>query len=145
MVRSLIAHRLILAVAAVAAGGWMLASLSASRQLDRVTDFGVAVQVRDFSEAELAEARDRLDSARRFNTDDRSLYAEIGLLILAGRAEQAVPVAERLVRLAPESFEAWRSLYGLTASSDPVRANQARARALELNPYARRTLPRVQR
>ncbi len=143
MARSLIVQRILLATAAVVAGAWLVASLTANKQLERVTEFGIAVQLRPYSEAELADARDRLESARRFNTDDRALYAEIGLLILAGRTAQAVPVAERLVRLQPESFEAWRSLYGLTAVSDPSRANVARRHAVELNPRVRRTLPPV--
>lgn len=136
-------QRVLLATAAVVAGAWLVASLSANEQLDRVRDFGIAVQLRPFTQAELAHARDRLDSARRFNADDRALYAEIGLLILAKRPREAVPVAERLVRLQPQSFEAWRSLYGLTTTSDPARARVARRRAVELNPRAGRALPRV--
>ncbi len=75
--------------------------------------------------------------------DSAPLYAEIGLLIVAGRGEQALAVAEEIVRREPENFEGWRAVYGLEPGNRiPQRAAFARRRALELNPLAERRLPR---
>lgn len=140
--RSLLQRIVLVALAAVVSA-WLVASLIASRELDKAGELVAAASSRPISAAELADARGGLERARRWGVDDGSLYAEVGLLIVAGRPRGALRTTERLVRLQPERFEVWRSLYGLTAATDPRRANQARRRALELNPGAAEALPRA--
>jgi hypothetical protein len=136
-------QRILVAAFAVVTCGWLIASLTASRELEKAGDLAAISRTRPISTEQLARARDGLERARRWGVDDGSLYTEVGLLILAGRTGEARRVTERLVRLQPERFEAWRSLYGLTAKTDPERANEARRQALNLNPRASRALPPV--
>jgi hypothetical protein len=138
----LVQRILVVAFAAVTCG-WLVASLAASRELDQAVDLAAVARTRPIPTDQLARARDGLERARRWGVDDGSLYAEVGLLILAERTREARQVTERLVQLQPERFEAWRSLYGLTAVADPARANEARRQALKLNPRAFRALPPV--
>jgi tetratricopeptide (TPR) repeat protein len=146
MARSgLLGQRILLLAAAGLAFAWLAASLVASRDIDsagRLASFGL---LRSVSDGEIEQAQSDLDEARRFNTDGRPLYMEVGLLTLAGRPRQALHAAERLVRMEPARFEGWRSIYTLTRESDPARANEARRRALELNPRAATYMPRVRR
>ncbi|MDQ5833491.1 MAG: hypothetical protein M3550_10620 [Actinomycetota bacterium] len=88
------------------------------------------------SEESLEDARDGLGRARCFSDDAPLLYAELGLLTVAGRPREAARVARRLSELEPENFDVWRSVYALAAQRDPALA----ARALELNPVAERRL-----
>ena len=90
------------------------------------------------------EARDGLERARRLGNDSAPLYAEIGLLIVADRGEEALTVAERVVRREPESFEGWRAVYGLSLGKGPRSGRTSPGgRALELNPLAAQRLPRA--
>ncbi len=134
--------RVLLLVAAVVIAVWLAAGLVAS---DGVKGAGEAVaeaQARPVSAADVEKARDGLERARRLGNDSPPLYAEIGLLVVADRYDEALRVAEQVVRREPESFEGWRAVYGLTLGTDPERAAFARRRALELNPLAARRLPR---
>jgi hypothetical protein len=134
--------RVLLLLVAVAMVAWLAAGLVASDGLQQAGEVVVRAQGRPLSAEELQKGRDGLDRARRLANDSASLNAEIGLLIVAGRREEALRVAEDVVRREPENFEGWRAVYGLTVGSDPERAAVARRRALELNPLAGGRLPR---
>ena len=138
-----LAQPLVVVAFAALTCAWLIASLSASRELNNAGELVQSARTRPISPHQLASAREGLDRARRWGVDDGSLYAEIGLLTVAGRRRAALRVTERLVRLQPERFEAWRSLYGLTVVTDPQTANEARRRALKLNPRAARAVPPV--
>ena len=134
--------RVAMLLTAVAVGVWLVAGLVASDGLKGAGEAVAQAQGRAVTPAEFEDARGGLERARRFGDDSAPLYAEIGLLIVAGRGEEALAVAEEIVRQEPENFEGWRAVYGLSLETDPERAAFARRRALELNPLAERRLPR---
>jgi hypothetical protein len=122
---------------------WLVASLIASREIDKANKLARTVLVRPISNADVADVRHGLHEAQRFNADDVPLYTEAALLVVKRRYEEALPVAERLVRQEPENFDGWNIVYGATRHTDFARARLARRRALQLNPLARSTLPPV--
>jgi type VI protein secretion system component VasK len=132
----LLLQRILVMAFASLACVWLVAGLLASRELERADDLAESAFTQRFSEAQLVGAIEDLERTRRWGVDDGSLFAEIALLVVTGRRYQALRVNRRLVRLQPERFEAWQSLYVLTVDKGRKRANAARRRALELNPHA---------
>jgi cytochrome c-type biogenesis protein CcmH/NrfG len=63
-----------------------------------------------------------------------SLSYEAALEIRAGRLVEARRVYEEIVRLEPDTPEAWVVLSKLTEKSDPARSAEAAAQARRLNP-----------
>src|SRR5579864_331775 len=90
----------------------------------------------EFDHGNIAQAKQYFDSALRFQPDNSTIliyYAAV--LVRTGNASQAVPYAQRAVRAAPESPDAYTMLgYALFASDHTKEAIAAWKHSLELRP-----------
>jgi hypothetical protein len=132
--------RTVLIAVAIVAAGWLLLGF---RSTILESEGDAAVERATFGglpPGELAEARRSLRRARRFSVDARPLLTEGRLLYFAGRRAEATTVAERLVALEPENFDAWVLLYTVARGRDPSRATAAFRAVRALNPIAARAL-----
>jgi tetratricopeptide (TPR) repeat protein len=132
--------RAVLIVVAVVAGVWLSLSLrSATLESDGVAAVDRAGQ-RELSPAEVERARRSLRDARRFSADAGPLLNEGLLLYRLGRRAEAAALAERLVALESDNFDAWYLLYAASVGRDGDRAKVAFFRAAALNPHVVRTV-----
>ena len=74
------------------------------------------------------------------SNDAEALSYEASLNIRAGRTEEGLALLERVVRIEPDTAEAWFLIAQLTQQSDPARAAEARAQLRRLDPRAARGL-----
>jgi tetratricopeptide (TPR) repeat protein len=90
----------------------------------------------EFDHGNIAQAKQYFDSALRFQPDNSTIliyYAAV--LVRTGNASQAVPYAQRAVRAAPESPDAYTILgYALFASDHTREAIAAWKHSFELRP-----------
>jgi Flp pilus assembly protein TadD len=84
---------------------------------------------------EVERAQDAFRGARRLSVDQDPLVDEGLLLVAAGRRQEAASVAERATEEEPENARAW--FLALASAPDPRRAEEARRRLSELNPWWR--------
>jgi len=90
----------------------------------------------EFDHGNMAQARRHLESALRYQADNSTIliyYAAV--LVRTGNASQGVPYAQRAVRSAPESADAYTMLgYAQFASDHTKEAITSWKRSLELRP-----------
>jgi tetratricopeptide (TPR) repeat protein len=84
---------------------------------------------------EVERARDAFRAARRLNVDREPVIDEGLLLVATGRSEEAADLAERATEAEPENSRAW--FLAFAAAQDPTRAEEARRRLSDLNPWWR--------
>jgi len=127
--------RALVALAALAAIGWMALGLRATNALqagEHVRD--VAAARGGVSDAEFERARDDLARAREHAPDADALLVEAELLTRTGRDSDAVPILERLVREEPENIDGWFLLAAATEENDSARSAEAARRGRALSP-----------
>jgi predicted Zn-dependent protease len=125
-------QRVLVLVAAVLAIAWLGVSYGNARvirhaQITAADPHATPAEI----ESTLREVRgDRtLDPSKT-----ESLSYEAALEIRAGRLDEARRLYEEIVRLEPDTPEAWVVLSKLTQESDPARSAEARAQAARLDP-----------
>jgi len=106
---------------------------------------GEEAKVGAFSRPDLPQAeRDRraegLKDAQLLNPDSSLELARGSYLLSTGRAEDAVAVAESLLRDEPENIGAWGLLSQAAGTLDPARAAQAEAEIRRLDPLGSRVI-----
>jgi hypothetical protein len=132
---SQLVYRSLLAAVALVAVAWLALSLRAIRLEADGRELVEAGQRAPLRPSQLSEGLDTLRRAQRFSEDSEPRLAEAALLAGAGRHDDAIGVAQRVVNDEPENLEGWVVLY-LGAAVTDDRALAARAlRAVErLNP-----------
>ena len=88
---------------------------------------------------EVDEALDSLRDAQRLNADRGPLITEGLVLAWGGRKRQAAAVAGEATAAEPENTVAW--ILAFLSAPSAERSDRARARAVELDPYAEKALP----
>jgi hypothetical protein len=124
----------VLVAAALLVIGWLALSL---RALDLEAEGKATLKRANRAPiplAEVREAQDALQRARRFNADQRPLLVEASLLAAVGRRAEAAALVQRVIEQEPENDQAWFMAY--VTAADRERAAQARRRVRELNPWA---------
>jgi predicted Zn-dependent protease len=127
-----ILQRILLAVAALAAAGWLAVSLVGERALERATD---VAKDRTATPAALAHGlhdAERAGDLRPADTEPDLTRAQ--LLVGLHRNGDAVKLLEQVVRREPDNVKAWFSLFVLTPPTDKARARQIFARVRRLDP-----------
>ena len=128
-------HRFALVAIALLALAWLSLGLRASRLEAEGRATVDAGQRGELSRAEIRDGLDALRRSRRFNEDNESRLAEAALLARAGRPEEAILVARRVVAGEPENLEGWVVLYlGAAVTDDRRLATRALSEISTLNP-----------
>src|SRR5579871_489485 len=113
-----------------------LASLEAKGNVELSATADFIAGKFEFDHGNIAQAKQYFDSALRFQPDNSTIliyYAAV--LVRTGNASQAVPYAQRAVRAAPESPDAYTMLgYALFASDHTKEAIAAWKHSFELRP-----------
>jgi tetratricopeptide (TPR) repeat protein len=84
---------------------------------------------------QVERARDAFRGARRLSVDQDPVVDEGLLLVAAGRSREAANLARRATEAEPENSRAW--FLALAAAANPGRAEEARRRLSDLNPWWR--------
>lgn len=114
---------------------WLALALRATRLEAEGADVVDRAQRGEITRGELDRGLDDLRRAREFNADAEPLLAEAALMADAGRHEEAIGLAERVVAAEPENLEGWVVVYlGALATDDAQRAARAARSIDELNP-----------
>lgn len=85
------------------------------------------------SRAQVQGAVSQFERARAHNPDTRPIVQEAALLARRGRTRDAIALLQPVARKEPQNLTAW-VLLSIAAQPGSALANQARARALRLNP-----------
>ncbi len=84
-------------------------------------------------------AIETLRAAQQLNADRGPLITEGLVLTWGGRKRQAAAVADEVTAAEPENTVAW--ILAFLSAPSAERSDRARARAVELDPYAEQALP----
>jgi predicted Zn-dependent protease len=122
--------RIVLILAALLAGAWLVVQERAARAEQRLT--AIAFENRD-----PADAQRLLKTDRRLNPDRRPDLFEAVILGRTGDFKGAVALIQRVTRAEPENIEAWGLLGSAAQRVDPKLAAEAKARARALSPPVR--------
>jgi predicted Zn-dependent protease len=122
--------RILLIVAALAAGAWLVVQERAARAEERLTRIA-------FENQDPTDAKELLKIDRRLNPDHRPDLFEGVILGKQGDFEGAVAAIRRVTVAEPENIEAWGLLASAAERVDPRLAAEARARARALSPPVR--------
>jgi predicted Zn-dependent protease len=122
--------RILLVVAALAAGGWLAVQERAASAEQGLTKIA-------FENGNLADAERLLAADRRLNPDRRADLFEAVILGRQGDFRGAVTAIQRVTRAEPENIEAWGLLASAAKRTAPALAARARQRARELSPPVR--------
>jgi cytochrome c-type biogenesis protein CcmH/NrfG len=128
-------YRLTLVAIALAAMAWLALGLRAAELEAHGREIVAAGQRESLAPAEVREGLDTLRRSQRFSEDAEPLLAEAALLAGAGRHEDAIAVAERVVEDEPDNLEGWVVLYlGAAVTNDRPLAARALRAVERLNP-----------
>jgi predicted Zn-dependent protease len=122
--------RILLIVAALTAGAWLVVQERAARSEQGLTKIA-------FENGDLDDAPRLLEVDRRLNPDHRPDLFEGVILRRRGDFRGAVAAIQRVTKAEPDNIEAWGLLASAAARVDPALAEQARARARALSPPVR--------
>jgi cytochrome c-type biogenesis protein CcmH/NrfG len=128
-------YRFALVAIALVAVAWLGLSLRATRLEAEGRELVKAGQRQPLAPSEVSDGLNRLRRSRRFNEDNSPRLAEAALLAGAGRHEDAIAVAERVVDDEPDNLEGWVVLYlGGAVTKDKPLATRAMRAINRLNP-----------
>jgi hypothetical protein len=128
-------HRLALVAVALVAVAWLGLSLRAARLEAEGRELVEAGQRQPLAPAEVREGLDILRRSQRFNEDAVPRLSEAALLAGAGRHDEAIAAAERVVADEPDNLEGWVVLYlGAAATDNQSLATRALRAISRLNP-----------
>jgi cytochrome c-type biogenesis protein CcmH/NrfG len=128
-------YRFALVAVALVAVAWLGLSLRATRLEADGQELVQAGQRQPLGPAEVSEGLDILRRAQRFNEDSAPRLAEAALLAGAGRHDEAIAAAERVVEDEPDNLEGWVVLYlGGAATENRSLATRALRAISRLNP-----------
>jgi predicted Zn-dependent protease len=119
--------RLLLIVAALLAGAWLVVQARAARVEQQLTSIA-------FQNGDPADAPRLLELDRRLNPDRRPDLFEGVILGRTGDMAGAIRAIGRVTAAEPENIEAWGLLASAARRVDPELARRARARARRLAP-----------
>ena len=127
------AQRIIVLVVSVLAIAWLAVSYGNARTIRHVQ---VAAADRHASRAELESALKEARGSRPLDpsNDAESLSYQASLEVRLGRTADALKHLEQLVKLEPDTAEAWFLIEELTQKSDPARSAEAEAQLRRLDP-----------
>jgi predicted Zn-dependent protease len=125
--------RILIAVVAVAALGWLAVNLRGYDHFVRGERLAFAPHA---TQAQADQAAELLEDARFLNPDTRPLLSKGALLVARGgaRMQEGLALLEEAVRREPDNVLAWGVLASATRRLDPQRSRAARARVHELSP-----------
>jgi hypothetical protein len=125
-------QRILLAVAALAAAGWLAVSLVGERALEHA----IAVSKdRKATPAALAHGVRDAERARDLRpADNEPDVVRAQLLAAERRAGEALTLFETVTRREPDNVEAWFFVALLSARTDPAQFRRARAQLRRLDP-----------
>jgi predicted Zn-dependent protease len=124
--------RIVLIVAALLAGAWLVVQTRAARAEEQLTHIA-------FENGDPAKARQYLDADRLLNPDRRPGLFEGVILGRRGDFPGAIAAIEKVTRAEPENIEAWALLASAARRTDPALARRAQAKARELAPPVKRS------
>jgi hypothetical protein len=127
--------RLVLMILAAAALAWCILGLRETRLENAAGSAAGALGAG--SPQRIAQARWLLHRAADLSSDRQPQFRELQLLLLAGRASEALALARRLAAAEPENGFAWFGVAAAAQSLDPPLAARARARLHQLSPPVR--------
>ncbi|MBE2316391.1 hypothetical protein DVA67_010415 [Solirubrobacter sp. CPCC 204708] len=125
--------RVLLVVAALVAGTWLVVQARAGRAEERLIELAFEAP----EPPPQAESERLLTQARRWNPDRRPELFEGVILARQGRTREAIATLQAVTRAEPANLEAWGLLRSAAADTDPAIAQQAAARARALSPLGR--------
>ena len=120
-------------VLALTAAGWLASAWPGSRDELRAREIQPAAG-RQLTAAQVREAIELLEGARRARPDGEVVPRLAGLELTVGRPGRAVALLRPLVRHEPENVTAWTALALALAEIDPEAAVRAQARRRALAP-----------
>jgi predicted Zn-dependent protease len=124
--------RIVLIVAALLAGAWLVVQTRAARAEEQLTKIA-------FEDGDPAHAQRHLDADRLLNPDRRAGLFEGVILGRRGDFPGAIAAIQTVTRAEPENIEAWALLASAARRADPALAREAQAKARELAPPVRRS------
>ncbi len=127
--------RLVLMILAAAALAWCILGLRETRLENAAGSAAGALGAE--SPPRIARAQGLLHRAAELSADREPQVRELQLLLLAGRAREALALARRLAAAEPENGFAWFGVAAAAQSLDPPLAARARARLRRLSPPVR--------
>jgi predicted Zn-dependent protease len=122
--------RIVLIVAALLAGAWLITQTRAAQAEQQLTKIA-------FENGDPANAQQLLATDRRLNPDRRPDLFEAVILGRKGDFKGAVALIGKVTQAEPENIEAWGLLASAAERVDPKLAAEARARARALSPPVR--------
>jgi hypothetical protein len=132
-VRGLAAQRAVVLIVAVAALAWLAVRYDDAHRIRGVQKVAAAKNPTPAQlESALAEAR--ADRPLDPGTGAEALSYAASLEIRLKRPEAAVATLGEIVRLEPDTAEAWFLILQLTRTSDPARSAEARTQLERLDP-----------
>ena len=128
-------QRIVVLVVSLLAIAWLAVSYGNARTIRHAQ---VAAADRHASRAELESALEDVRKSRPLDpsNDAESLSYQVSLERRLGRPADALRDLERLVKLEPETAEAWFLVAEFTKDSDPARSGEAGAQLHRLDPRA---------
>jgi hypothetical protein len=120
--------RVLLVVAALAAGTWLVVQERAARAEERL------IEVAFESQGVPPASADLLATARRWNPDRRPDLFEGVIQARRGDTAGVIATLRRVTQQEPANLEAWGLLRSAASDSNPELAQQARERARALSP-----------
>jgi cytochrome c-type biogenesis protein CcmH/NrfG len=129
----MIVQRVVVAVVALLAIAWLGVSYGNAH---RIRHAQVVAANPKASPSEIDGALRELRKRRTLDpaNDAESLSYQASLEIRAGHSEQGLKLLDRVVKLEPDTAEAWFLIAELTAKSDPARSAAAHAELRRLDP-----------
>lgn len=128
----MLVQRILLALAALAAGGWLAVSLVGQSALERATDVSKDTKASPAAVKRAIQDAERAADLRPADNEPDLVRGQ--LLVRNQQRDEGLKLLEAVARREPDNVRAWFYIAVLTVDTDRPRSRNAVARAQKLDP-----------